>query len=212
MEAKLPGGGDGSRHGKRLPSTNVSSQDRRWLLSGGIGSGKSEVRRLLEAHGIRTVDADSIGHAVLQDEALPAVSRRWPDVMVEGVVDRSRLAGVVFARPDELAALEAITHPLILGRIEAELEGFEGIAVVEAPVIDFGATWPRMVVDAPDDIRLGRAVARGMSRDDVQRRMDAQPSRGEWLAAADVVVPNYESLGELGDTVARLSSYIAGHG
>ena len=190
----------------------MTSLHRRWLLTGGIGSGKSEVRRLLEEHGIRTIDADSVGHAVLEREALPAVAKRWPDVVVNGVVDRSRLAGIVFAQAVELAALEAMTHPLIFGRIEAELEGFEGIAVVEAPVIDFGANWARMVVDAPDGIRLQRALARGMSRDDVQRRVDAQPSRGDWLAAADLVVPNYGSLGELGTTVVRLNSYMTGQG
>jgi dephospho-CoA kinase len=188
----------------------VSSQDRRWLLSGGIGSGKSEVRRLLEAHGIRTVDADSVGHAVLQDEALPAVSERWPDVMVDGVVDRSRLAGVVFARPDELAALEAITHPLIFGRIENELEGFEGIAVVEAPVIDFGWAWARMVVDANAETRLRRAVARGLDRDDVESRMASQPGRAEWLAAADLVIPNHGSLDEMKETVTLLVAHLTG--
>ena len=188
----------------------MTSQHRRWLLTGGIGSGKSEVRRLLDKHGIRTIDADSVGHAVLEHEALPTVARRWPDVVVDGVVDRSRLAEIVFAQPAELAELEAITHPLIFGRIEAELEGFEGIAVVEAPVIDFGVNWARMVVDAPNGLRLQRAVARGMGRDDVQRRMDAQPSRGEWLAAADVVVPNWLDLDRLGETVELLATSFLG--
>lgn len=188
----------------------MSSLHRRWQLTGGIGSGKSEVRRLLEEHGIRTVDADSVGHAVLEDEALPAVSERWPDVLVDGVVDRSRLAEIVFAQPEELAALEAITHPLIFGRIEVELEGFDGIAVVEAPVIDFGANWPRMVVDAPDGIRLQRAAARGMTKEDAQRRMDAQPSRGEWLAAADVVIPNGLDLDRLQETVELLVTSVLG--
>jgi dephospho-CoA kinase len=164
----------------------------------------------LEAHGIRTVDADSVGHAVLQEEALPAVSQRWPDVMVGGVVDRSRLAGVVFARPDELSALEAITHPLIFGRIESELEGFEGMVVVEAPVIDFGRDWANMVVDAPDGIRAQRAVARGMSHDDVKSRMASQLDRAQWLAAADLVIPNHGSLGELRETVDALVSYLTG--
>jgi dephospho-CoA kinase len=188
----------------------VTSQHRRWLLTGGIGSGKSEVRRLLEAHGIRTIDADSVGHAVLEHEALPAVAKRWPDAVVNGRVDRSRLAEIVFTQPAELAELEAITHPLIYGRIEAELKGFEGISVVEAPVIDFGANWARMIVDAPDGIRLQRAVARGMNRDDVQRRMDAQPSRGDWLAAADVVIPNGLDLGRLEETVELLVTSVLG--
>ena len=186
----------------------MTSQHRRWLLTGGIGSGKSEVRRLLEEHGIRTIDADSVGHVVLEHEALLAVAERWPEVVVDGVVDRSRLAEIVFAQPAELAQLEAITHPLIFGRIEAELEGFEGIAVVEAPVIDFGANWARMVVDAYEDARLARALARGMSEADVRSRMGSQPSPGEWLAVADLVVPNHGSLQQLNQTVAVLAGYL----
>jgi dephospho-CoA kinase len=104
--------------------------------------------------------------------------------------------------------LEAITHPLIFGRIEAELEGFEGIAVVEAPVIDFGANWARMVVDAYEDARLARALARGMSEADVRSRMGSQPSPGEWLAVADLVVPNHGSLQQLNQTVAVLAGYL----
>jgi dephospho-CoA kinase len=186
----------------------VSSLHRRWLLTGGIGSGKSEVRRLLAEQGVRTIDADSVGHVVLQEDALEAVTARWPDVVSDGVVDRSRLALIVFARPEELAALEAITHPLIFGRIESELEGFDGAAVVEAPVIDFGPGWARIVVDAPDETRVQRAVGRGMSREDVERRMASQPVRAEWLAAADLVVPNHRSLGELGETVTSLVAHL----
>lgn len=187
----------------------MSSLHRRWLLTGGIGSGKSEVRRLLAAHGIRTIDADSVGHVVLDEEAREAVSERWPEVIVDGAVERSRLARLVFNEPDELAALEAITHPLIFGRIAAELEGFEGVAVVEIPLIDSELGWPKIVVDALEDIRLDRAVSRGMRRDDVQRRMTSQPSRAEWLASADLVIPNHGSLAELSARVAKLASFFA---
>jgi dephospho-CoA kinase len=186
----------------------VSSLHRRWLLTGGIGSGKSEVRRLLAESGIRTIDADSVGHVVLQEDALEAVSERWPPVVVDGVVDRSRLAGIVFAQPEELAALEAITHPHIFGRIESGLEGFDGMAVVEAPVLDFGPCWARLVVDAPDETRVQRATARGISRDDVERRMASQPGRSEWLAAADLVIPNHGSLDELKETVTHLVAHL----
>ena len=186
----------------------MRSLHRRWLLTGGIGSGKSEVRRLLEKAGIRTIDADSVGHAVLRDEAFQAVSERWPDVVVDGAIDRSRLAGIVFADPRELAALEAMTHPLIFGRIESELEASAGVAVVEMPLIDAAPGWPRMMVDATDETRIRRAVARGMSRDEVLRRIASQPSRAEWLASGDLIIPNHGSLEELGAAVATLSAYL----
>jgi dephospho-CoA kinase len=186
----------------------VTSLHRRWLLTGGIGSGKSEVRRLLERAGIRTIDADSVGHAVLRDEAFQAVSERWPDAVVDGAIDRSRLAGIVFADPQELAALEAMTHPLIFGRIEAELEASAGVAVVEMPLIDAAPGWPRIVVDVTDETRIRRAVARGMSRDEVLRRIASQPSRAEWLASGDLIIPNHGSLEELGTAAAILGAYL----
>ncbi|MGH8949214.1 MAG: dephospho-CoA kinase, partial [Acidimicrobiia bacterium] len=89
----------------------MSSSDGRWLITGGIGSGKSEVRRLLAERGIRTVDADAVGHAVLAGEGLSPVADRWPDVVLEGQIDRKALARIVFADAGELRALEAITHP-----------------------------------------------------------------------------------------------------
>jgi dephospho-CoA kinase len=186
----------------------VTSLHRRWLLTGGIGSGKSEVRRLLEKAGIRTIDADSVGHAVLREEAFSAVSGRWPDVVVDGAIDRSRLAGIVFADPRELAALEAITHPSIFGRIEVELKGFDGTAVVEMPLLNRVEGWPVIVVDAPDDIRLERVLARGMAMEDAERRMRSQPSRGDWLARGDIVVPNHQSLDDLDQTVLLLARHL----
>lgn len=187
----------------------MTSGNRRWLISGGLGSGKSEVRRLLERSGLRTIDADSVGHSVLVEDARDAVSGRWPQAISNGEVDRTALAAVVFDDPGELAALEAITHPLIFGRIEAELEGFEAVAVVEVPLIDTSLGWPRMVVDAPDEVRLQRAVARGMTQDDAERRMKSQPARAEWLASADLVIPNHGTLVELEDTVAILAEYLS---
>ena len=188
----------------------MSSSDGRWLITGGIGSGKSEVRRLLAERGIRTIDADAVGHLVLAGEGLTAVAERWPDVVLEGQIDRKTLARIVFDDPGELEVLEAITHPLIFGRIEADLKEFFGVAVVEMPLLETGMGWPMIVVDADDETRLDRAVQRGMSEADVRRRMASQPSRDEWLAAADVVVPNHGDIRQLQATVARLGNYLTG--
>ena len=121
----------------------MSSSDGRWLITGGIGSGKSEVRRLLAERGIRTVDTDAVGHRVLAAEGLTPVAERWPGVVLEGQIDRKALASIVFDDPGELEVLEAITHPLIFGRIEADLKGFSGVVVVEMPLL-------------PDLLRAGR--------------------------------------------------------
>ena len=186
----------------------MSSLDGRWVITGGIGSGKSEVRRLLAERGIHTVDADTVGHLVLAGEGLTAVAERWPDVILEGQINREALARIVFDDPGELKVLEAITHPLIFGRIEADLKSFSGVAVVEMPLLETSMGWPVIVVDADDEARLRRAVQRGMSEADVRRRMASQPGRAEWLAAADVVVPNHREPRHLEKAAALLGDYL----
>ncbi|MDP9495505.1 MAG: dephospho-CoA kinase [Actinomycetota bacterium] len=191
----------------------MTSENRRWLLSGGIGSGKTEVGRLLAATGIRVLDADRIGHRVLEPagKAFSAVANRWPEVVRDGVIDRGRLAGIVFADPGQLRELESLTHPHIFGTIQDELERFEGLAVVEVPILEAGLAWPRLVVDAPDQIRFERALERGMSTDDIRARMASQPSRGQWLASADLVIPNFGTLEELKETIVDLVPDLSPH-
>jgi dephospho-CoA kinase len=173
-----------------------------------MASGKSKVREFLEGEGVVTIDADSIGHAVLQPEgsAFAQVADRWPDAVREGEIHRPSLASIVFNDPDELAALEAITHPHIFDTINAQVEGVASVVVLEVPVLSHGLgdDWRRVVVDCRDEVRRERAVARGMSESDVRSRMARQPSRSAWLAAAELVIPNHGSEEELGQTVTDI--------
>jgi len=186
----------------------VTEGKSRWILSGGLASGKSKVREFLEGEGILTIDADSIGHAVLQPQGLvfAQVADRWPHAVREGEIHRPSLASIVFNDPDELAALEAITHPHIFDTISAQVEGVESVVVVEVPVLSHGLgdDWRRIVVDCRDEVRRERALARGMSESDVRSRMAQQPSRSAWLAAAELVIPNHGSQEELGQTVTDI--------
>jgi dephospho-CoA kinase len=67
-----------------------------------------------------------------------------------------------------------------------------------------------VVVDAPDEVRLARLVARGMKAGDAARRMDAQPSRADWLARADLVVDNGAGLAHLDAECHRAWDIIGG--
>jgi dephospho-CoA kinase len=186
----------------------VSDRQRNWLLCGGIGSGKSAVRRILQDHGVSTIDADSVGHEVLEPggAAVEAVAEAWPEVVEVGVVDRKKLGAVVFNDSASLQRLEAMTHTHTFALIGERIEEFIPPVVVEIPLLinPFAGSWRRMVVDAPDHTRVERSVSRGMDRDDVFARMASQPSRQEWLAAADLVIPNHGDLIDLNDTVASL--------
>jgi dephospho-CoA kinase len=165
------------------------------LLTGGIGAGKSSVGELLRARGALVINADKVGHRVLEPggEAFERVSETWPSVVVDGVIDRRRLADIVFRDPAQLQMLEAFTHAAIRQRITDIIKrSSEWVVVVEVPLLtDFmGSGWIRVVVDADPDIRKERLRRRGMKASDAVRRMAAQPVRAEWVAAADVVIDN----------------------
>ena len=182
--------------------------DHRWLLGGGLGSGKSEVRRLLDEAGIATIDSDAVGHEVLVrgSPAHDEVTAEWPEAVVNGEIDRSALGRVVFADLDQLRRLEALTHPHIFGIISRRVEEIVGPVVVEIPLAKqpFDGVWRWMVVDADDEIRLQRAVERGMGEERARSVMDAQPSRAEWLAKADLVIPNHGDRDALRHAVSQV--------
>jgi dephospho-CoA kinase len=184
----------------------VTVQQHLWILCGGLASGKSLVRGMLEDAGVATIDADRVGHEVLRRSgpAFQSVASRWPDVVVDGEIDRSALGDVVFGDPDELKTLESITHPHIFDTIRGQVEELEPPIVVEMPLLDHGLgnEWARMVVDARVKVRIARAIERGMKEEDARARLAAQPSRAQWLAAADLVIPNHRSTRELRETVS----------
>ena len=183
---------------------------RQWLLSGGIGSGKSAVREMLAERGWRAVDSDSVGHEVIGPDgpAFSAVARLWPSTVVDGRIDRAALGRIVFSDRDALATLEDMTHPHILGAVRDRVQGIRGPVVVESPLLEpsWGDEWRRMIVDSREEDRLERLLTRGMGRAGALARMASQPSRGCWLAAADLVIPNSGSLSRLEGAVAQLLS------
>ncbi|CAB4898955.1 unannotated protein [freshwater metagenome] len=128
----------------------------------------------------------------------------------DGSLDRGALAAIVFSDSQALALLNAITHPLIAQRSSALLAAApEGAVVVyEIPLLaESGRVgeWDLVVVvDAPDEVRVARLVARGLSEADARSRMAAQADRESRLALADVVVDNSAGPDELAAAVDSL--------
>jgi dephospho-CoA kinase len=185
----------------------------RVVLCGGIGSGKSTAGDFLAARGAEVIDADEVGHMVLEPtgSAFAAVADRWPEVATDGVIDRSALGRIVFGDRDELARLEAITHPAIRTEVARRvLASAASLVVVEVPLLsDFlGDGWLRAVVDVPDEIRTQRLLARGMTPAEVEERMAAQPRREQWLAAADYVIDNSGTTEDLERAVNGFLAYL----
>ena len=166
--------------------------------------------------GAVVVDADAIARAIVEpgEPALAEIREAFgPDVIdPSGRLDRSALAGIVFADADSLTRLNAITHPRIAAR-SAELLAAApsgALLVYDMPLlVEQGPEallgWDAIVVvDASDDVRLERLRARGMGADDARRRMDAQASREDRLAAATVILDNAGDVASLEEQVGHL--------
>jgi len=191
-------------------------------LTGGIGSGKSTVAQLLHDKGAIIIDADAIAREIVEPgrPALAEIREAFgADVIAEdGSLDRSSLAQMVFSDPAALARLNGITHPRIAER-SAELlaqASAEDVIVYDMPLLVEQGTaalagWDAIVVvDAPDDVRLDRAVARGLAREDARRRMAAQSSRADRLAIADHVLDNSGTREDLAARVDDLWTRLTG--
>ncbi len=182
-------------------------------LTGGIGSGKSAVARLLAERGAVVVDADLIAREVVEPgtPGLAAVVEAFgADVLrPDGTLNREKLGTVVFADQDALRRLNAIVHPLV-GRRSAEIVAAapaDAVLVHDVPLLvenDLAAQYDLvLVVEAPLETRIARLVRdRGMSTEAAEARIGAQASDAERRAVADVVLANDGTLDELGERVA----------
>jgi dephospho-CoA kinase len=184
-------------------------------LTGGIGSGKSEVARRLAGHGAVIVDADAVAREVVAPGTPgldQVVAVFGPAVLgADGALDRPRLGEIVFADAGLRGKLNAIVHPLVAERmLEIERSAPPGSVVVhDVPLLTENGLASRydlvVVVDVPTEVQLDRLVRlRGMPADQAQARLDAQASRAERLAIADIVLDNSGSLDELDGQIDRL--------
>lgn len=170
-------------------------------LTGGIGAGKSEVSRLLAAHGAVIVDSDVIAREVVAPgtDGLRAVVAEFGEGVLrpDGSLDRPALGAVVFADPERLRALNGIVHPLVRAR-SAELEAAaapDAVVVHDVPLLAENGLAPLydlvLVVDAEDEVRIDRLVRlRGMTEQEARARMAAQATRADRLAVAGLVIDN----------------------
>jgi dephospho-CoA kinase len=166
-------------------------------LTGGLAAGKSTVARLLADHGCTVVDTDRLV-AELYQPGEPGAARVREIfgrklLNAEGGVDHRALAALVFSDEDARRRLEAEIHPLVRERFVARAAEAGGIVVCEATLL-VEAGWADafdavVTVEAPFEMRLARALARGLPEAEARRRLDAQGS-GELrrLAATHVIV------------------------
>lgn len=190
-------------------------------LTGGIGSGKTTVAKLLADRGAVVVDADELAR-----QALEPGSRAYQRVLglfgpeivgPDGQLDRAAIAAIVFSDEEKRQGLESITHPEVFRLLAEAVEwnrATDNVVVFDAPlIIETGfheACDVVVVVIAPEEQRIERVMReRGMTAADASVRIAAQTGAAEREAAADVIIENDGDLAALEDRVGELWADLA---
>lgn len=169
-------------------------------LTGGFCSGKTTAAKMLEAAGARLVDADGIGHAVLEPGTVVyrKITRRFgPSVIsADGSINRRILGKMVFGDAAALKALNGITHPEIIRRVKRELSRIrKGVVVLDAPLL-FETGLQRtvnliVVVKSSRALQISRAMKKmRLDTRAAQRRIDSQMPLTQKVRNADFVIDN----------------------
>lgn len=172
-------------------------------LTGGIGSGKSEIARTLLDLGALVISADQISHEVYRKG-----SDGWDDLVgtfgdqiigLDGEINRDKLSNIVFSNPNDLSKLNSLIHPparaLIANRLDEARNAGETVVVVEAAVL-LEAGWDDLVDEiwvskVSEDQVVSRVVgSRGIDASAVRARIKAQMSQAERENRADIVIDN----------------------
>jgi len=185
-------------------------------LTGGIGSGKSAVARMIAGAGVPVMDADQLAREVTApgQPAHADIKAAWPRIVgATGAIDRKLLAAVVFADPTARARLEVITHhriwALTIARVAELVRQGHRLAFYEASLLVETGRYRDLdglvVVTAPEAEQIRRVVERdGCSPADVQARLAAQFPLADKLRVATYVVNNDGDLEATGAQVAAM--------
>jgi len=168
-------------------------------LTGGIGSGKSLVGEYFADLGAIVVDSDQLARDVVErgTPGYEELLARFGDaVLSHGELDRRKLADIIFADPSARKDLEAIIHPRVRKTFELVVAEAEPDAIIinEIPLLHETQAHDRfdltITVSAPEELRIKRAVERGMKEYQVRARMENQASDLERESGVDFVIEN----------------------
>ena len=178
-------------------------------LTGGIGTGKTQVSNILKSLGATAINADQVGH-----EAYLPHTDTWREVVAafgEDILDsdeqivRAKLGAIVFSDPAHLQKLNSIVHPRIYDMISDRIGSLSGngvqVTVVEAALL-IEANWTPLadevwVVTSPRETVLSRLLARGMTPERAESIIESQMPQDEREEYADAVIDNDSGLPEL---------------
>lgn len=189
-------------------------------LTGGIGSGKSEVCRRFHALGITIVDADIVAREVVRPGTplLNAIENHFgPNILTMNAnhqreLNRSKLRQIIFNDAQEKCWLENLMHPVINQHTQTQLANAPGpYAILASPLLletkQYQLVDRVLVIDASEELQINRASQRDSNNEDqIKAIMATQLSREARCARANDIIENHGSLFELDEQVEKLHS------
>lgn len=183
-------------------------------LTGSIGSGKSTVANLFAEHGIPVIDADVIAREVTAPHtpSYDAIKARFGKAVIkpDHTIDRGSLREIIFTQPEERRWLEALLHPIILQKMQAEIAKLHTpycIAVIPLLLETEAAAFVQhvLVVDIPEETQIQRASSRDKKTNGhIKSIIKTQSSREHRLAKANDIIDNAGSKEDLAKQVDNL--------
>jgi dephospho-CoA kinase len=182
-------------------------------LTGGIGSGKTAVGEILANFGAIVIDSDQLARQVVE-RGTPGfdqiVAQFGDEILKNGDLDRAALASLIFTDPNKRLELEQITHPLIRQEFAKIIKSLpeDAIVVNQIPLLveskhDYKFDYI-VTVSTSEEIRLARLLKRGLTKDQITKRIQAQATDSEREVIADLIIKNEKSQEELFTQVEKL--------
>ncbi|MFC6488256.1 dephospho-CoA kinase [Nitratireductor sp. GCM10026969] len=178
-------------------------------LTGSIGMGKSTTARMFAEEGVPVHDSDAAVHRLYAGEAAPVVEKLFPGTVVDGTVDRTRLARAVVGKPDALKALEDLIHPMVRRDADRFVADHRGkgtpLVLLDIPLLFETGGENRVdkivVVTAPHEVQRERVLSRpGMTEEKFAAILKRQVPDEEKRRRADFIIDT-----SLGMDAARLA-------
>lgn len=187
-------------------------------LTGPIASGKDTVARILGRHGAYIINADKVGHEVMRPQ-----TKTWHHIVKDfgskvlnkgGIVNRRKLARIVFSDKKKLAQLDRVMHPEMRGRIKEMIKAAKDrkkkLIIINAAILLEMGLLPFVdkviTVMASEKTRLKRLIRCGRARTDALARIKAQASAAKYRKISDIVIMNDKSIKELKGKIKRIVS------
>ncbi len=183
-------------------------------LTGNLGCGKSTVAKMFKELSLYVFDADEIIRGFYEEkgEVYRKLVEAFGDSILdsEGNIDRKKLSSVVFMDREKLRLLENITHRALYEKLEKDFKRLpeDTVVIVEATLLIEKGTYKDydklIVVYAPYEICKRRAILKGISEEDFERRWAHQMPIEEKLKYADFIIDNSGSIEETKEQVKRV--------